>query len=130
MKRSTCKEVKEAIRQYILENIELDNYEVDESTLTPSQKIIAVFNVFKLEKGWQIQRDGMRIAFLDWLQGVPSAIHTDIYYCEQRSVLESWLEQEPDESSRYCDIDVATHYYNLLYREFFAMVRLAECNRL
>ena len=130
MKRSTCKEVKEAIRKYIIEGIELDNYEIDASKLPDAQKVLKVFEIFKSEKSWQIYREGMRHSFIDWLMGVPSALHTDIYYCEQRTLIASWLDQTPEESERYCDIDVATHYYQLLTREFFAMVDLALGNRL
>ena len=47
MKRSTCKEVKQAIRQYILDHITLDNYGIDESSLSNSEKILKVFQIFQ-----------------------------------------------------------------------------------
>lgn len=67
MKRSTCKEVKQAIRQYILDHITLDNYGIDESSLSNSEKILKVFQIFQHEKQWTIFYWGKSHAFQDWL---------------------------------------------------------------
>lgn len=123
MKRSTCKEVKQAIRQYILDHITLDNYGIDESSLSNSEKILKVFQIFQHEKQWTIFYWGKSHAFQDWLRGVPSAIATVISYYDKRKIIEKWLEETPEESERYSDDTMCDLYYWLLTREFMAMVR-------
>jgi len=61
---------------YILQFIE------DENGNQPPNKAASVERLYQRiwkEKGWQIERDGIRVAIIDWLQGIalPIAVYND-----------------------------------------------------
>lgn len=123
MKRSTCKEVKQAIQAYILDNITLQDYNIDETALSNREKLLQVFEIFKSEKQWEIDRYGLPAACKSWLQGIPSAIATAIYYYDQRAIIATWLDETQEESAKYDDSVIADTYYWLVTREFLSMVK-------
>ena len=73
MIRSTKKEVKQAIREYLLDNMDFSGYGLNESEMTAAEKVRKCYDIFKEEKGYEIPRVGERQAFIDWLQELASS---------------------------------------------------------
>lgn len=81
--------------------------------------------IFRMEKGEDIARFGERQAFDAWIEGLGFAPDYQSY-ADTRSVVESWLNQTPEESARYSDEQVCDLFKNLLYREFKNMEASCE----
>ena len=71
------------VKAYILKNIDCSGYENEENT--PQN----LFNIFKSEYTSNIQRTGIRNAFIEWCKSVPSALNLEIYYTEVNKVMEN-----------------------------------------
>lgn len=124
MIRSTKKEVKQAIREYLLDNMDFSGYGLDENEMTATEKIRKCYDIFKEEKGYEIPRVGERQAFIDWLQGLASTLTVAFYYDDQRRLLGEWLHNTPVENAKYDDLQVSNMFWWLCCREFFAMLNL------
>lgn len=120
MKRTTSREVKTAIREYLLDCMDFSGYDLDESKMSIAEKVTTCYRIFKEEKSYEIKRIGERAAFTDWLRGLASALSVDFYYFDERALIESWLDQQ--DSEKYPDEKVDALYWHLLTREFFAML--------
>ena len=84
MLRTNSKKAKENIRLWILANYMPEDYtdafqtETGEYTLENFPEVAAnIMGVFHKEKGVDVRRYGLEIAFTDWMQGLPSIL--DIY---------------------------------------------------
>jgi hypothetical protein len=64
--------------QTIIDNIDLESYELSNDVYL-YDKIKTLYNIFKMEYGWNIERIGERRAFCEWLQGLPSALTVPFY---------------------------------------------------
>lgn len=73
---------KENINEHVLSIIDLSEYEMDNT-------IENLFDIFKIEYGYFIDRDGEREAFCEWCKGLPSALNVLCYYDEVREFLYS-----------------------------------------
>lgn len=62
----------------IVENIDFDGYGLDNDVYL-YDKIKTLYNIFKSEYGWNIDRMGERRAFCEWLQGLPSSLTVPFY---------------------------------------------------
>jgi hypothetical protein len=71
------------VKAYILKNIDCTGYENEENT--PQN----LFNIFKSEQGWNIEKIGIRNAFIEWCKGVPSALNLAYYYDEVNEIMEN-----------------------------------------
>ena len=123
MRRIISRKAKESIRKYILENITLADYGVDESLMTDSEKLLRTYSIFKDEKQWESIHFGDPPAFRHWLRGTPRAMAIATSYYDQRKIIGSWLEEALEEIEQYDDYCVADLYYWLITREFLQMVR-------
>lgn len=130
--RSTNKEAKTAIRAYILAHAgDPDELGYDNSIPRPSSpdnlKEIcrAILAVFRLEYGWAVNRMGEYRAFMEWMRGLPSALHTLplLTYSEARQIVAGWLQQTEAEAAKYDDAAVVDHALHLVAREVFACAR-------
>jgi hypothetical protein len=65
----------------ILENIDLESYGLNNDVYL-YDKVKTLYNIFKSEYGWNIERMGERRAFCEWLQGLPSALTVPFYNYE------------------------------------------------
>lgn len=131
MLRTTKKEVKEKIRAYILENMDFTGYigydgYPDTEPKTDGEKVILCRDIFRYEYRYNIRGMGEYHAFREWLCGVPSALTVELSYYGARHILESWLEETEEESSRFDDSKMMDQFLHLVAREFFAMVDKAE----
>lgn len=66
----------------ILHSIDLDGYDYPDAE-DSIDRINAVYEIFLSEKGYEIERVGIKQAFIDWLQGLASALTVPFYYFEQ-----------------------------------------------
>ncbi len=70
--------MKTYFEQIIIENIDLESYELNNDVYL-YDKIKTLYNIFKMEYGYNIERMGERRAFCEWLQGLPSALTVPFY---------------------------------------------------
>jgi hypothetical protein len=134
MLHSNCMKVKTRIQQYILEQarnglegylpqpkINYDGYCTEQDIAY--WPITTVDRIFRIEKSYEIKRIGRYRAFIDWLQGLCSALPVyDGYYTVSRQRLAEWLEQTEAESMRYEDEEVDAKILHLFFREFTCLL--------
>jgi hypothetical protein len=70
--------MKTYFEKIIIENIDLESYELSNDVYL-YDKIKTLYNIFKMEYGYNIERMGERRAFCEWLQGLPSALTVPFY---------------------------------------------------
>jgi hypothetical protein len=70
--------MKTYFEKIIINNIDLESYELSNDVYL-YDKIITLYNIFKMEYGYNIERMGERRAFCEWLQGLPSALTVPFY---------------------------------------------------
>lgn len=145
MIRSTSKEVKEAVKTYIMDHFEdaLCNYldkngKVHSNDLQMLETVninnykevcTAIFEIFKAEKitkdqRYKAGRISMQDLFIDWCYGLCSAIDTS--YCYNVSALDllgNWLHQNEYEKSQYSESEAEIKISSIIYREIMQQVR-------
>lgn len=55
--------------------------------------------------------------FVEWCEGQPSALDTGYYLHSAKSLLADWLEETPEEASRYTELEAENRITQLLWRE-------------
>jgi len=129
MKGTTKIEVRQKIRKYIIDHIDLENYigyELKTEPETTNGKVLACYEIFKSEKGYEINRIGEQTAFIDWLKGLASALTVSFYYEDEKKRLAYWLDESPEMAAQYDDDKADGLYWHLLRREFFWLVDQAK----
>lgn len=137
MLKTNSKSVKEKVRAYILESIDLSNYVgyegyPEKEPESVDGKILMCRDIFRGEylNPCNLRRYGSEYnCFKEWLRCVPSAMTVAFYYHECREILRNWMEQTEQEADKYSDSQVWELYLHLITREFFAMVDKAERNK-
>lgn len=113
MLRTNSKKAKENIRLWILANYTPEDYanafqtEPGEYTLENFPEVAAnIMGVFHKEKGVDVRRYGLEIAFIDWMQGLPSILGTlSLLGWETAEILGNWLEETTEEKEAYSKKD-------------------------
>lgn len=114
MLRTNNKKVKENIRIWILANYTPEDYanafqtETGKYTLENFPEVAAsIMDTFHKEKGLDIRRYGLEIAFIDWIQGLPSILGTFplLGGWETAEILGNWLEETVEEKESYSKKD-------------------------
>ena len=105
MRRTNSKEVKAAVRSYLLEVAESE-----ELTTIKDLK-----DKFLNEYGWAIPRMGELNACIEWLRGL--AINCHYYYGDIVYLLAEWLDESTEEAERWLDKRGDSLYWQLLARE-------------
>ena len=103
------------LKRYVQDNIDLNGYGDYENT-PDSQKIQAVIEIFKEEKGWDIKSQGLKRAFIDYLRGMPSLLDLATYYNEVQNLLYALGYDEVKDME---DDQIDKLYYDELYKVFF-----------
>lgn len=122
IKISMQREVKERIREEIIKAAQqfAEEYGIENYTDTASA-LNCVYAEFKDQFDWKIKRVGEHNAFIEWLRGLPMSF---VYsYYDERMTIQKWFNQSDEEASKYSDEQVDKLYWNLLAREFFALVK-------
>lgn len=114
MLRINSKKVKENIRLWILANYTPEDYAnafqtgTEEYTLENFPEVAAsIMDAFHKEKGFDVRRYGLEIAFIDWMQGLPSILGTLSLLCgwETAEIFGNWLEETVEEKEAYSKKD-------------------------
>lgn len=113
MLRTNSKKAKENIRLWILANYTPEDYanafqtETGEYTSENFPEVAAnIMGVFHKEKGLDVRRYGLEIAFIDWMQGLPSILGTlSLLGWEVTEILGNWLEETAEEKEAYSKKD-------------------------
>ena len=104
MRKTNSKEVKAAVRKYLLECDEITIVEMKEK--------------FLKEYGHEIKRYGQLNACINWLRGL--AINVDFYYCDIVKRLAEWLDDTEENQWKYIDSQGDDLYWLLIAREIVA----------
>lgn len=104
MRKTNSKEVKAAVRKYLLECEEITIVEMKER--------------FHDEYGHEIKRRGELNACIEWLRGL--AIGCDYYYCDIVKLLAEWLDDSEENQWKWLDKKGDDLYWLLMAREIVA----------
>ena len=113
MLRTNSKKAKENIRIWILANYTPEDYANAFQTETGEYMpenfpavSASIMDVFHKEKGVDVRRYGLEIAFTDWMQGLPSILKTlSLLGWEVAEILGVWLEETAEEKEAYSKKD-------------------------
>ena len=105
MRRTNSKEVKAAVRNYLLEVAE-------------SEELATIKDIkdkFLNEYGWAVARLGQHNACIEWLKGL--GINVDYTYYDIIQLMAEWLDESTEEAERWLDKRGDGLYWQLLARE-------------
>ena len=105
MRRTNSKEVKHAVRSYLLEIAQCEDLETIED----------IKEKFVNEYGWKISKVGELNACIDWLRGL--GIGVDYCYTDIAILLAEWLDDEQEHQENLIDKKGDGLYWLLLARE-------------
>ena len=114
MLRTNSKKAKENIRLWILANYTPEDYtnafQTETGEYTPEnfpEVAASIMDTFHKEKGLDVRRYGLEIAFIDWMQGLPSILETLplLHGWEVAEILGDWLEETAEEKEAYSKKD-------------------------
>ena len=105
MRRTNSKEVKAAVRNYLLEVAQSEEME----------SITELKEKFMNEYGWAVARLGQYNACIEWLRGL--AINVDYTYYDIIQLMAEWLDETTEEAERWLDKRGDSLYWQLLARE-------------
>ena len=124
MVRTNSKKAIEAIRAYIMENYNGDNYEAgtpEAEAKTFEEKARAILADVKRVEGYRVTRYSKfswQDAFCEWSKGLPSLLDTCYHYnVSAVDLLGDMLEETEAERNRYTEDEAETMLDRLLYRE-------------
>ena len=116
MLRSNSKNVLEKIRDYIVDGIDLEYFEIEAAPTFPAACKL-ILTACENEKRYSRSRNGFD-TFKDWAQGLPSAFNTLYYYnVSAVDMLGEWLEETESEKEKYSESEAEERITWLIYRE-------------
>ena len=128
MLRTNSKEVKEKVKNWIINNFDWSNYEgyyTKPKTYEEIKETIAL--ICWHEKSYQVLRlhDSLQNMFIEWCQGLPSLIDTASYYCHGSAVdlVGDILEQTKEERAKYSEVEAEKLMTHLIFKEIFENLR-------
>ena len=116
MLRSTNKAVINKIRQYIINGVDHEYFELEaDPDFNTACKLI--LSACENEKRYIKYNSGFEM-FKDWAQGLPSAFNTMYYYnVSAVGMLGAWLEETESEKAKYSECQAEEMITKLIYRE-------------
>lgn len=122
--KTNCKQVKEAIKNYILESFHNSDFETWNNVLVDDYNEICsiILSTFWIEK---VKLDRSRATvtelFFDWAQGLPYILNCDYYYnVPGIDLLGEWLQETEEEKAKYTEDQACNLITRLLWRELNA----------
>lgn len=118
--KTNSRKARKNVKQYILDNVDFSGYNGYDTTSTDFPTIAhSVLDIFRSEKRYERRRIGAEfVAFLDWTQGLPSALDCCFWY--NRSAVDDLgaiLEETEEERARYSEDEAGLLLVKLIYRE-------------
>ena len=128
MLRTTNKKVKATIKNYINESVadwaddNLDYLTIDEFEELKTYEgqcnlIIDKFLNEMVKNNKNTKYYSYYDLFVKWCEGQPSVLETAYYLHSAKSLLADWLEETPEEASRYTELEAESRITQLLWRE-------------
>lgn len=117
MIKTNSKQARANIRQYIRDNFNGTNYDI-EAPEDFGKLAGIILDTFRQEKRYDNYRGTEAELFEDWASGLPSILDTCYYY--NRSAIDDLagiLEQTPAEAEKYSESDAEKMLSKLIYRE-------------
>lgn len=116
MLRSTNKKVLEKIRQYIINGVDHEYFELEaDPDFNTACKLI--LQACQNEKRYCTYRSAYEM-FKDWAQGLPTAFNTGYYYnVSAVDLLADWLEETDKEKEKFEESAAEEKITWLIYRE-------------
>lgn len=114
MLRTNSRKAKENTRLWILANYMPEDYadafQTETGEYTPEnfpEVSASIMDTFRKEKGFDVRRYGLEIAFTDWMQGLPSILHTYplLGGWSVSEIFGDWLEETTEEKEAYSKKD-------------------------
>lgn len=126
--RTTCKQVRDKIRAYLIEKAQKGLLEYLHGMTTKEEieqaPLSACERIFQAEVGWMIARVGRYGAFKYWQQGLCMALPAyNVYTGDNRKLLQDWLSESDAEADRYSDVEVDDMLLHLLFREYSLLLQ-------
>ena len=120
MLRSNSKKAIKNIQDYIIRNSDFSNYDIETTSdfKSVANQIMRIFYDEMVK--WNRQRKSYQELFIDWLQGLPSAIDSCYYY--NRSAIKDVmgiLEETEAEAERYSEAEAERLLSCLIWREIY-----------
>ncbi len=125
MLKTNSKEVKLKVRAYIMDCIDLSEYEKYKQSTSGRDAIIDLYNVFYDEFKFNIKQQGEYNAFKKWVSGMPTAFNIDFVTADVVNILKFWLNATDEEVKKYNDIQSWNLFIHLIAREFFILHKKA-----
>ena len=126
--RTNSNKVREAVRNYLVENVML---EIEERKIETKKPFTWYFENIKEEKG-RINYSSNFEMFEDWLKGL-GGFGDDIYYHSSKrgfnggrcqDILQDWLMQTDEEVKKYTSRDSEDLMLKLCWREFLYLLNI------
>ena len=119
MLKTNCKKALDNIRQYILDNTTVDNYDNVKKPETFKEAAHIIINAFYDEymHGYNLRRNHQE-CFIAWLSGLPSIFDSCYYYNRSaKDDIGAILEETENEKNRYTEEQAADLLSRVIYRE-------------
>jgi len=111
---------------YLLSVITLDDYDIDDTNLSPFQKVQHVKDIFNSEYGWHVQQHGNIVSSIrEWLQGLPSCLNIVFYNYDIIQLAVSWGELSATATEKQQD-KIVNNYFNLLANKLHQLFTAKE----
>lgn len=120
MLKTSSKTVKERIRQFILDNTTLDNFNIDTTSWDWKQCAVKIREICLDEKSgdYYCRTMSEQQRFADWVRGLPSAFDCEFLYRQSAvDTLGDILDETDEEKARYTETDAENLLINLIWRE-------------
>lgn len=94
--------MEEFFEKLILDNIELEAYDIDTEGMDDKDKIKELYRIFEDEYGHELRRYATATAISSWLQGLPTVLTLPFYYADilhranQAGLVEKGNEEQED----------------------------------
>lgn len=110
-------------KEYIINAIDSYDYDLEgQEVKTDAQKIAFIYNTFKSEKGYDIDRIGEYKAFTDWIMGLPTCFNIDFTNYDIIKIAKKWGSLPKDSTAKE-EQKIIDNWFNLITVKFFQLVR-------
>lgn len=120
MLKTNSKIVKERIRQFILDNTTLENYDIDTTGWSWEQCAVKIREICldEISGDYYCRTMSEQQRFEHWVKGLPSAFDCEfLYRTSAIDDLGKILEETDEEKSKYTERDAENLFINLIWRE-------------
>lgn len=115
------KEQNQTVRQYIIDSIDSEPYEVE--TETDQEKLAFLYKTFQAEKGWEIERGSKPVIeiFKDWLQGLPTCFNIEFENYKILELAKSW-ETLPENPTEKQEDKILNNYWHFIANKTMLLI--------